>query len=58
MKILVFQKEMRGTTAFMKRIMRVTKGYVQLSANYNSVTGIWFSEVKLDEVGIIDGLDY
>ena len=46
MKTLKFQKDVGGTSACMKRIIKANKGYGQLSSNNNFFVGIWFRRVK------------
>ena len=53
-----FQKEIRGTTACMKRLAIDTKGCVQLTLNDTSFADSWFSVVNTADETMAAGLDY
>ena len=44
-----FQKDLGGTSAYMKIIYIATKGCVQLTSNDTYFTDIWLSSVKTSE---------
>ena len=57
MEKLVFKKDIGGTMDRMKRIMKATKGYEQLSSN-KTFSWSWVSEAKISEESSTDRIDY
>ena len=49
MKTSTFQKDIGGTTSYMKRLYIDTKGCVQLTSNDTYFTDSWFNSVKTSE---------
>ena len=58
MKTSKFQKYMRGTTAYMKRLVITNKGCVQLTSNDTYFSDSWFSSIKTSEEVMAVGVDY
>ena len=58
MKKSIFQSELGGTAACMKRLAIATKGCGQLTSNYTYFTNSWFSSVKTAEGMSAAGVDY
>ena len=53
-----FKQKIGGTVAQNKRLMMVTKGYVQLTIKYTYFSYIWFTGVKTDKEVISSGVYY
>ena len=58
MNTLTYQKQIRGTTEFMKRLMVATNECYQLTSNDTYFSDIWFSGVKTAEGAMVEGVDY
>ena len=53
-----FQQQIRGTAAFMKRLMMATKGCVQLTSNDTYFYDSWFSGLETAKEAMAEGVDY
>ena len=56
METSVFQKNLGGTAACMKRLMMDKKGCVQLASNDTYLADIWFSGVETSEEAMAVGI--
>ena len=57
-KMPIFQKDLGGNIASMKRLIVATKECVQLTSNETYFSDIWFSEEKTVEETMALGVDY
>ena len=58
MKTLKFKQEILRTGAYVKRIIRSTKGCGQMSSNYTYFSDVWFIVLKTSEEAISEGVDH